>query len=330
MTRFVAGLTMPEEFQPRSKAVLPPYDPNRREFRILDHVGPVRRRSGNYWTKCPSCAQQGRDRSGDNLAICVADPRKYKCWAGCTKEMIRAAGRLLHQIQNCELSMSNQEQLQTKAMNHNQILALRGLRLPAMTLKGLSLRESIASPQSPSSISIWQEGTCCAVWSQAAPSLIWGHIAALWTKTGHPISWLQRVDSIAVNGVHAVVVSPGLVRLQMVRVRHTYDLLITQHVLAAIQGVKRPTLQSSIVFYGRRGTLEMDLHGKDSGFCGTVRPLFLSRSGEPASLPASFEDAVVRVTAAVSCVGCRHSHLLQPGGIKNPGVVSPETEKVLH
>jgi hypothetical protein len=91
ITRFVAGLTMPEEFQPRPKVILPPYDPNRREFRILDHVGPVRRRSGNYWTKCPSCAEQGRDRSGDNLAICVADPRKYKCWAGCTKEMIRSA-----------------------------------------------------------------------------------------------------------------------------------------------------------------------------------------------------------------------------------------------
>ena len=36
ITRFVAGLTMPAEFQPRSKAVLPPYDPNRLEFRILD------------------------------------------------------------------------------------------------------------------------------------------------------------------------------------------------------------------------------------------------------------------------------------------------------
>jgi len=149
-------------------------------------------------------------------------------------------------------------------------------------------------------------------------------------ENGRPISWLQRVDSIAVNGVHAIVVSPGLVRLQMVRVRHTYDLLITNHVLVPVVDAKRPTLQSSIVFYGRRGTLEMDLHGKDSGFCGTVHPLFLSRSGEPASLPASFENAVVRVTAAVSCVGCRHSHLLQPGGIRNPGVVSPETEEALH
>jgi hypothetical protein len=91
MTRFVAGLTMPEEFQPRSKIILPAYDPTRREFHILDHVGQVRRRSGDYWTRCPSCAQQGHDRSRNNLAICVADPRKYKCWAGCTKEMIRVA-----------------------------------------------------------------------------------------------------------------------------------------------------------------------------------------------------------------------------------------------
>jgi len=93
-------------------------------------------------------------------------------------------------------------------------------------------------------------------------------------ENGQPISWLQRVDSIAVNGVHAVVVAPGLVRLQMVRVRHTYDLLITKHVLAAVDGAQRPALQSLVVFYGRRGTLEMDLCGKDSSFCGTVRPFF--------------------------------------------------------
>jgi hypothetical protein len=89
--RFAEGLEMPEEFRPRPKVELPRYGPRRREFRILDHVGTVRRRSGNYWTRCPSCSRQGRDLSGDNLAISVADPRKYKCWAGCTKEMIRAA-----------------------------------------------------------------------------------------------------------------------------------------------------------------------------------------------------------------------------------------------
>ena len=110
MGRFITGLEMPEEFRRKPKIELPPYDPTRREFRILDHVRPTRKRSGNYWTQCPSCAEQGRDQGGDNLAISVADPRKYKCWAGCTKEMIRAALghpiRVRRQVQN-EFSVSN-------------------------------------------------------------------------------------------------------------------------------------------------------------------------------------------------------------------------------
>jgi hypothetical protein len=100
---FIDGLEMPPEFRPKPAVVLPPYDPTRREFRILDFVRVGRQRSGNYWTQCPSCAAEGHDRSADNLAVCVADPRKYKCWAGCTKEMIRAAlghpirvGRMVH------------------------------------------------------------------------------------------------------------------------------------------------------------------------------------------------------------------------------------------
>jgi hypothetical protein len=91
IARFITGLEMPQEFRPRPKIVLPPYDLTRREFRILDHVSSTRKRSGNLWAQCPSCAGQGRDHGGDNLAISVADPRKYKCWAGCSKEMIRAA-----------------------------------------------------------------------------------------------------------------------------------------------------------------------------------------------------------------------------------------------
>jgi TOTE conflict system primase-like protein len=61
------------------------------EFRILDHVGPVRKVGRNYVTRCPSCAETGHDRSGDNLAILIEDPRFYRCWAGCRKEAIRSA-----------------------------------------------------------------------------------------------------------------------------------------------------------------------------------------------------------------------------------------------
>src|SRR5258708_499074 len=46
-------------------------------------------------------------------------------------------GWLPYPNQNGDRSMSNQEQLRTKVMNHNQVLALRGLPLPAMTLKSL-------------------------------------------------------------------------------------------------------------------------------------------------------------------------------------------------
>ncbi len=94
MGRFVQGLEMPPEFAPKKIEVMPPqgnFPANRGEFRILDYVQVRRKMARNYWTQCPSCAQQNRDKSGDNLAISVADPRKYRCWAGCSKEMIRAA-----------------------------------------------------------------------------------------------------------------------------------------------------------------------------------------------------------------------------------------------
>ena len=90
---FLAGIHVPTQAPPTvTRHFVPSGDPSRREFSILDHVNGRKRRTGrNYFTRCPSCARQGRDKSGDNLAISIADPRKYKCWAGCTKEDIRAA-----------------------------------------------------------------------------------------------------------------------------------------------------------------------------------------------------------------------------------------------
>ena len=64
---------------------------DRRGFCIIDYVSETRVVGRNYVARCPSCALSGRDRGRDNLAILVSDPRFYQCWAGCTKEMIRAA-----------------------------------------------------------------------------------------------------------------------------------------------------------------------------------------------------------------------------------------------
>jgi hypothetical protein len=127
-----------------------------------------------------------------------------------------------------------------------------------------------------------------------------------------PLPWLQRVDSIAVNGVHAIAVAPVLVRLEMVRIERTYDLLITRHSLAEMEHRTKPRLESSIFFYGRRGCLEMELWGKDGAFRGAVCPVFYTRSGEDVTLPVGFEHAIIQMTAAVCCLGCRHCHLLGP------------------
>ncbi len=67
------------------------FKPDQSQFRILDHIETRRRVGRNWVTRCPSCADAGRDRSKDNLAISVEEPWKYICWAGCTKEQIRAA-----------------------------------------------------------------------------------------------------------------------------------------------------------------------------------------------------------------------------------------------
>jgi hypothetical protein len=100
ISRFVSAIDIPHERPPEEqRSIKPqPWNNSRREFSILEHINGRKRKIGrNYFTRCPSCARQGRDRSGDNLAICIADPRKYKCWAGCRKEDIRAAlGRPIH------------------------------------------------------------------------------------------------------------------------------------------------------------------------------------------------------------------------------------------
>jgi hypothetical protein len=129
---------------------------------------------------------------------------------------------------------------------------------------------------------------------------------------GNALPWLQRVDSIGVSGVHAIVVAPVLLRVEMIRIDRTYDLLITRHSLTGSDAGRRPGLESSILFYGRRGSLEMQLRDKDAEFQGAVCPAFYSRSGEVMEVPAEFRWAVAKITAGVCCVGCRHCHLLEP------------------
>ena len=95
LRRFIAGKELRQAevpARPRRNVAMGRQTRNgRSEFRILDHVGKVRKVGRNYVARCPSCAESGHDRSCDNLAILIEDPRFYKCRAGCTKDRIRAA-----------------------------------------------------------------------------------------------------------------------------------------------------------------------------------------------------------------------------------------------
>ncbi len=91
---FIAGKEKPKpDNSPKERSTASAFRGRsaRSDFRILEHVGPVRKVGRNYVTRCPSCAEAGHDRTGDNLAILIEDTRFYLCWAGCPKEAIRSA-----------------------------------------------------------------------------------------------------------------------------------------------------------------------------------------------------------------------------------------------
>jgi hypothetical protein len=92
LARLIAGKTIPPQLAPPEPKPELNVTGHSGAFRILDHISTSLRTVGhNNVTRCPSCAEEGHDTSGDNLSISVEDPRKYICWAGCTREMIRAA-----------------------------------------------------------------------------------------------------------------------------------------------------------------------------------------------------------------------------------------------
>ena len=139
-----------------------------------------------------------------------------------------------------------------------------------------------------------------------------GRYVTFTTEDGQPIEWLHPVEAIGVNGLHAVVVAPVLVRVEMLRKGRTYELLITQHRPGATNDGKRPPLETRLLFRGIHGRLDLDLSEKDKDKAGTVLPTFYSRAGEEVGIPKRFRQSVRAITAAVHCDGCVHCHYVRP------------------
>jgi hypothetical protein len=130
-------------------------------------------------------------------------------------------------------------------------------------------------------------------------------------EDGQPIECLHPVEAIGVNGLHAVVVAPVLVRIEMLRKSQTYELLITEHRPGNASNGKRPALETKALFRGIHGRLELDLSGKDKNQAGVVLPTFYSLGGEEITIPKRFQEVTRAITAAVHCVGCSHCHFVR-------------------
>ena len=128
---------------------------------------------------------------------------------------------------------------------------------------------------------------------------------------GEPPPWLHPLDGIGVNGVHALVIAPSLVRVEMFRRGQTYDLMISRIGPGKTANGKRPALESTTIFHAEEGYLPAELAKGAHANRESLIPTFYSRAGEPLTLPARFEEVTKAVVVAVSCSRCTHSHYLR-------------------
>ena len=195
-------------------------------------------------------------------------------------------------------------------LSKEDVLALRGIRLPAPALKRLRQTGIYCDP----AVSIQHQSTARryvirGVESGGAVQEM-GAYCSFVGVDGNPLPMLQKIQSVGRNGLHAVVVAPELVRLQMFRNEQTYQLLITNHQLQAVQGSGRPTLVNTIVFHGINGTPEPQMAKAGMQSDSARVPVFRTRGGDMVPVPREFEWAVGKLAEAVLCSGCKHCHLL--------------------
>ena len=137
-----------------------------------------------------------------------------------------------------------------------------------------------------------------------------GRYVTFCDERGERIPWLQPIDSVGVNGRHAVVIAPGLVSVEVFRVRNTYDVLIAKYdVLQSTEG-QRGRIEARVLFRGRQGHLPLDLTGDEKGMAGQIVPEFFNKAGEHVEIPPEFVGVLKAAVRGANCVGCTHQHYL--------------------
>jgi hypothetical protein len=137
-----------------------------------------------------------------------------------------------------------------------------------------------------------------------------GRYVTFAAENGEPLTYLLPVDTLAPNGLHAVVVAPVLVRVELLRIKRTCQLLVTRHEPESVDPRRRPATQNKLLFRGVDGILASEIWKREHSLADSVEPRFWSKAGEPLEIPSIFLPAVRAATHGACCVGCLHSHYL--------------------
>jgi len=141
---------------------------------------------------------------------------------------------------------------------------------------------------------------------------------------GRALEYLHPVEAIGFNGIHAVVIAEAFVRVDMLRKGQTYELLITRHALGEPRNGDRPQVETTILFRGIHGRIDLDLCGKDKSRAGSIVPTFYSLAGEAIPIPSSFVGVVRAAVRGVNCLRCVHAHYLRP---QSATLLAPAAER---
>ena len=88
------------------------------------------------------------------------------------------------------------------------------------------------------------------------------------------------------------------------------------HVYNAINGKVSGVSALRVISMGRRVLVRrssFELWKKENASLrGSLTPLFYSSGGEVRRFPEKFDEAIRKVTGALACLGCKHSHIAGP------------------
>ena len=187
---------------------------------------------------------------------------------------------------------------------------LHGLSLPAATLQALQRRGIYCTPGVTAEHRHRAKQYVLRGVESGGAVADMGRSCAYLSPDGQPLPWLQSIDSLAVNGRHAIILAESLVRIEMLRMVRTCELSISLHALSLQPGRTRPEITSKWLFRGHDGVLPLDLWSEEHGTLrGQLSPIFYTRAGEAMQVPRRFEEAIHKITAAVCCIGCKHTHV---------------------